>query len=332
MNDVLDPKLSIIIPVYNAAKHLKRCLNSVFNQTVYNIQVIVVNDGSNDGSLAILNNYALNESRLKIITQENKGLVLARKIGLQSALSDYIYHLDADDYIEPNLVEDVLSKIEETGADLLLFNFEICRDGKKILSRPYERDCYTNIDFLKSIWLGKGYYALWTHVHKKSLYDKVNFYPNISFGEDALMTSQLAYYSKNIVFLASKPLLHYYIHRESISNSKFNSKKADDILHYPEIIDELMKVKPEYQILEKYIYGLKLISNNILLSRCWFKDATRRSKESVYIIKKYPDLMNYNSIRNMRKLFSLFARNYYLGLIFAQYYKLKGKISPYSKH
>lgn len=326
------PKLTIIIPVYNAANHLERCLDSVFNQTVYDIQVIVVNDGSTDGSQAILDSYIEVEPRLKIIVQKNSGIVLARKAGLQFALSDYVYHLDADDYIEPTLVEEVLLQIEETNADMLLFNFEICKDGKCILSRPYDQNYFTNIDFLKTIWLGNGYYALWSHVHKRSLYDNVKYYHNISLGEDALLTSQLAYFSKNIVFFNSAPLLHYYIYRDSMSNNKLDANKAKDILLYPEIIDELMKNKPEYHQLEKYIYGLRLISNNILLSRCWFNDVTERSKESVSILKRYPDLLIYNSIRNMRKLFTLFAKNYYLGLVFAQYYKLKGKISPYSNH
>lgn len=332
MNDMSKPKLTIIIPVYNAANHLERCLDSVFNQTVYDIQIIVVNDGSTDGSQVILDRYIQVEPRLRIIVQENRGLVLSRKAGLQYASSDYIYHLDADDYIEPTLVEEVLLKIEETDADMLLFNFEICRDEKCIPSRPYEQSNFTNIEFLKSIWLGRGYYALWSHVHKRSLYDEIRFYDNISLGEDALMTSQLAYSSKNIVFLNSAPLLHYYIYRESMSNSKLDAKKANDILLYPEMIDELMKNKPEYHQLVKYIWGLKLISNNILLSRCWFDGATERSKESVAILKRYPDLQIYNSIRNMRKLFILFARNYYLGFIFAQYYRLKGKISPYPNH
>lgn len=328
----MKPKLSIIIPVYNAANSLERCLESVLNQTIREIEVVAVNDGSTDDSLAILNKYARIDSRLIVVSKENEGVVLARIAGLQIASSEYIYHLDSDDYIESVLVEEVLFQIHEKEADILLFNFNFCVNGVKTLSRPYDKELYSNIEFLIYIWMGKGYNALWAFVHKKSLYANIHIYKEISFGEDLYMTTQLAYYSNRIVFFNSKPLLNYIIHKESISNSRLNDKKVKDILLYPTLIHEFMKDKSEYLELEEYINGLKLISNNILLSRCWFDGAKQRSEESILILKRYPGLLAYKAIKNMRKLSLLFAKNYYFGLLFAQYYRLKGKISPYSKH
>lgn len=329
---LMKPKLSVIIPVYNAANFLERCLESVLNQTIKDLEVIAVNDGSKDGSLLILNEFAKRDSRLTVLSKENEGVVLARMAGLRVASSDYIYYLDADDYIEPDLVEEALFKMQETDSDILLFNFNFCTEGVETLSRPYEKEFYSNIEFLKYIWMGKGYNALWTYIHKKSLYANIHISKEISFGEDLYLTTQLAYYSNRIAFFNSKPLLHYIIHKTSISNSRLDAKKVKDILLYPELINDFMKDKPEFLELEKYIYGLRLISNNILLSRCWFENAKERSKESVMILKKYPDLLVYKSVKNMRKLFLIFSQNYYLGLLFALYYRMKGKISPFSKH
>lgn len=328
----MKPKLSIIIPVYNAANNLERCIESVLNQTVREIEVVAVNDGSTDDSFMILNKYARIDSRLIVVSKENEGVVLARLAGLQIASSEYIYHLDSDDYIESVLVEEVLLQIQKKEADILLFNFNFCVNGEKTLSRPYDKELYSNIEFLVYIWMGKGYNALWTFVHKKSLYANIHIHKEISFGEDLYMTTQLAYYANRIVFFNSKPLLNYIIHKESISNSRLNDKKVKDILLYPKLIHEFLKDKPEFLELEEYIYGLKLISNNILLSRCWFDGAKQRSEETILIVKRYPGLLAYKAIKNMRKLSLLFAKNYYLGRLFAQYYRLKGKISPYSKH
>ena len=93
------PKISVIIPVYNVEKYLRECLDSLLNQTFKDIEIICVNDGSTDGSLNILNEYASKDSRFIIINQNNQGLSAARNNGLNVAKGDYVAFLDSDDYI-----------------------------------------------------------------------------------------------------------------------------------------------------------------------------------------------------------------------------------------
>ena len=97
------PYVSVIIPVYNTAPYLRQCLDSVCKQTLQNIEIICINDGSTDNSAEILQQYEEKDSRVCVITQENKGIAVARNIGLQYARGQYIGFVDSDDWIEPNM-------------------------------------------------------------------------------------------------------------------------------------------------------------------------------------------------------------------------------------
>lgn len=113
--------ISIIIPVYNAEKYLKECLASVLSQTYSNLEVICVNDGSKDNSLSILEEYAIKDNRIRVFSKENegKGAAGARNLGLSKATGEYVMFLDSDDFFEPDLVETLVSAVEEYDADLV---------------------------------------------------------------------------------------------------------------------------------------------------------------------------------------------------------------------
>ncbi len=117
-----DIKVSVIIPVYNASEHLGQCLDSVFAQTLKEIEVICVDDGSTDGSLEMLNAYAKEDGRLTVIHQENAGAGSARNTGLAAASGKYLSFLDADDFAEPSMLEKAFEKAEEQRADFVVFN------------------------------------------------------------------------------------------------------------------------------------------------------------------------------------------------------------------
>ena len=126
------PKFSIIIPVYNVEKYLKKCLDSVFNQTYKDYEVIVVNDGTKDNSMDIVKDYAV-----KVINQKNQGLSAARNAGVKKATGDYLIFLDSDDYWEKGLLKE-LSKSLKNNPDLIRFQInEVYEDGKTI-SYPEE--------------------------------------------------------------------------------------------------------------------------------------------------------------------------------------------------
>ena len=115
------PLVSVIIPVYNVEQYLRQCLDSVVNQTLKDIEIICVNDSSTDNSLAILNEYAARDSRIKVITQPNGGAGAARNNGLSASTGKYLTFLDSDDFFEPDMLELAYEKAEEDKADFVVF-------------------------------------------------------------------------------------------------------------------------------------------------------------------------------------------------------------------
>lgn len=144
MNVNTGPLISVIIPVYNAEPYLTECIESVVNQTYQNLEIILVDDGSADGSPAICNMYAAADLRVRVIHKKNEGLVRARKTGVSLATGDYIAYVDADDWIDPDTYETVLKKMEEPGADIILYGLT---------------EEYADRSVVKENLLTEGYYA-----------------------------------------------------------------------------------------------------------------------------------------------------------------------------
>ena len=115
----MQKKISIIIPIYNTEKHLRKCLDSVINQTLHDIEIICVNDGSSDGSAGILKEYANKDKRIKIFYKENAGLVAARKTGIELATGAYVGFVDSDDWVEPDMFEKLYNRAAQYEADLV---------------------------------------------------------------------------------------------------------------------------------------------------------------------------------------------------------------------
>ena len=118
------PKVSVIIPVYNVQDYLAECLDSVINQTLRDIEIICVNDGSTDDSLRIAQEYAEKDSRIRVISQPNGGLSAARNTGMRDARGEYIYFLDSDDYLLTNALEELYFRSRENELDILYFGAE----------------------------------------------------------------------------------------------------------------------------------------------------------------------------------------------------------------
>ena len=143
------PKVSVIIPVYNVEKYLRQCLDSVVNQTLKDIEIICVNDGSTDNSLEILEEYASKDSRIKIITQENKGLAPARNTGIENTKGEYIFFLDSDDYLTKiEIIENLYQKALQTNADVIFSKSKVVTEGNdlRISNKSQSMDNWLNVD------------------------------------------------------------------------------------------------------------------------------------------------------------------------------------------
>ena len=127
-------KVSIIVPVYNVEKYLSTCLDSLINQTLTDIEIICVNDGSTDSSLAILKDFANKDSRIKILDKQNEGVSVARNLGIEVATGQYLMFVDSDDYLIENACEKALNIIEYDGSDICIFAHYDLVDEKLVKS------------------------------------------------------------------------------------------------------------------------------------------------------------------------------------------------------
>lgn len=132
---------SVIIPVYNTERYLRECLDSVLSQSVKDIQVICVNDGSTDGSLAILEDYGIRDSRVIVVSQENRGQAAARNVGIQKAEGKFLVFLDSDDMIHPDALEEMLEKLRQKDAELFLYDAD-CIYETESLKEEARKDAY----------------------------------------------------------------------------------------------------------------------------------------------------------------------------------------------
>ncbi|WP_297712214.1 glycosyltransferase [Clostridium sp.] len=230
-------KVSIIIPVYNVEKYLVECLESVVNQTLDNIEIICINDGSTDGSLKILEDYNLKYKNIKIINQENSGLSAARNSGIKVAKGKYLYFLDSDDYIELNSMEECFNIAEEYKLDILSFDATVFYDSDfttNTFKEKYDRKAILTTDVMK----GKDFYNL---VNKKGGYKApvwLNFYRNEFIKENSLyfyegiihedeLHTMNSFIKANRIKYIPKKFFNRRLRSNSIMTSKINIKRIE---------------------------------------------------------------------------------------------------------
>lgn len=203
------PLVSVIVPIYGVEAYIGRCAESLMAQTYPAIQFIFVNDGTEDRSMEVLAGVLKQypQRNVSIINKANAGLPQARATGLAAAEGEYILHVDSDDWVEPDLVERVVEKAMETGADLVYFDF--WKDFPKYRKRDSERH-YDTADkelFMRRLYNYQAYGYVWCKFARKSLYDQL-FFPVFNMHEDIVISTQLLFRARHLEQL-SVPLLHY---------------------------------------------------------------------------------------------------------------------------
>ena len=231
----MDIKVSIIIPAYNIEKYIEESILSSINQTLKEIEIIIINDGSTDRTLEVIKKYEKIDSRIKLIDQKNQGISIARNNGLEIARGKYIYFLDGDDWIENETLNECYNIAENLEIDIIHFNSLKIEEKTKIKNFSYTKG--TNLDenkiyigeefveecFNKNIFRGE----VWFNFIKRELIEnlKLKFYPGISY-EDILFTMKLQNSNYKIKYL-NKIFHNYRIREKSITQSKFSFDKYE---------------------------------------------------------------------------------------------------------
>lgn len=235
----MNPLISIIIPVYNVDSYLIKCLDSCFNQSYTDIEVLAVNDGSTDKSGYILDDYAKKEPRLRVFHQENKGVVLARQTGIDNSQGDFIMFVDSDDYIKLYAIETLISLAIKTNADIVVGNyFEWKENTDKVKTYIFPSQQKTNkVDFLRLILDHKIQWALWAKLYKRELFRNTKLVP-FKLGEDAALLVQLVNNSKIIVL--TDELIYGYLQRVCSAVRTRSTKQVLDIYLFRRWIEDYL--------------------------------------------------------------------------------------------
>ena len=217
--DIEKPVVSIIIPIYNASKYLKKCLDSIVMQSYSNFECILVDDGSTDNSEDICNGYAIADSRFKVIHQKNLGAHAARLAGYKQATGRYIGFVDSDDWIEPDMYECLVEAMsDDVDITMVCFIPECCGSpqmpGRKKWKKKVMKSQDAMMNFLTTRVIG---WDLWSKLFKRELLDETVFPSEISLGDD-FVTSCLVFPRANKVSYLPYDLYHYRLHPASMTH------------------------------------------------------------------------------------------------------------------
>lgn len=242
--------ISVIVPIYNSSKYLEKCLNSLINQTIKEIEIIVVNDESSDNSLEIAQDMAKRDSRIRVFDRKHAGLSAVRNYGIEQAKGEYIGFVDSDDYVEKEMFATLLAMIKDNAADISVCGWYLVENGntricnfkttRKILNNEQATDMLLNHVSFDNFACNK--------LFKRKLFEEIK-YPEGKLLEDLLTIYKLINKSDKIV-VDSIPLYYYVLHENSITSKLqkqvnqeafdvFKKRKDDLLQMYPKLIKKI---------------------------------------------------------------------------------------------
>lgn len=280
-NDLL---ISVVIPLYNVEKYIEKCINSVLNQTYPHFELLIVNDGSTDDSVKVIEKF--NDPRIRIIHKKNGGQSDARNLGIKESKGDCIYFMDSDDWIEPNLLQVSVNCLEKQNADFIIFGYCLDREDlagnvlsqKLINHREVTFDKHTNnFVFEKNTLNLLGY--VWNKLYKREfiINNSLNFEIDAAYIEDILFNIKACLCTTKIIFIEQE--LYHYIDRPSFSQVKsyhhnaliLNKKRFFELNKFL----ENWSVNSTYNnnvISESYISSIRYCINNLYYKNSNLKD------------------------------------------------------------
>lgn len=231
MSTETHPLISIIVPVYKVEKYLDKCVKSILSQTYKNLEVILINDGSPDSCPDICDNYADQDTRVKVIHKNNSGVSDARNEGLNVANGEYIGFVDSDDWIDPKMYEILLMEILHTNADIAICDYALCKDNGLIYGKAMPPElknrCLSKEELIYEVLQPYGgfFTVIWNKLYRKSIFDKIRF-PSGKHVEDEFVLHHIVAASEKAVCKAD--VLYYYLQRnDSFMHQNFSLDYMD---------------------------------------------------------------------------------------------------------
>lgn len=299
----MKPLVSVIVPVYNVENYLRKSVDSIRNQTLTNIEIILIDDGSTDASGEICDELALVDERIRVIHKENGGVSEARNVGVQQARADFIGFVDADDYIDEMMYERLYDEIIQEEADLAYCNFYHV-DGNHMRSDySYEsgKVVLERLNLVNNLLTSNNISVhLWTKLYKKEIAIKHKF-PVGKTHEDAAFLIPYVLDCKKAVGIMEP--MYYYIKRNGSMVNRDYSPEDLDFIDVHEKNFELLKDTSVFLMGAKYrLYWSRFYVLDKMLISAEFKDFDTRRKVVKYLRKHFFDIIKNPYVKKGRKL------------------------------
>lgn len=320
--------VSVIIAAYNVELYIDRCLDSVVQQTLKDIEIIVVNDGSTDKTLEKLLIYANKDNRIKIVDKKNEGLIEARKSGLEVSSGEFLMFVDADDWLDIRACEKLYKKAMELDLDILCYGLYHAFDDRLEIKNIYDFKLARGEEYLNLVLLNKARANIVLQLLKREFLIRNNiiFPSDITYAEDLAITVTLAC-NEPIVGTFNEPLYYYYQRENSVTN-KVSNKVFDVELAINSIRKELDQkgymVKYYYEF--EYLMFIHLYYHRVIavgytgeIHKALY-DKWKEKKLNIKNNKYYKEFISTMTIREKLKLI-LYNTNYNLGNIYSVIYR-----------
>lgn len=298
-------KVSVIVPIYNSEKYLKRCIDSLVSQTLTEMEFILINDGSTDSSDSIINSYS--DSRIKYFKRSNHGIGATRNFGIEHSSGDFIGFLDSDDYVEPDMFEKLYNKCVHDNLDIAICDFykESSNVEEVVFNDFGITDLNSNPNLLMDINL-----APWNKLYRKSVCSNVLYPVGVKYEDTPWVAKAMSNASR--IGKLNECLYHYIVHNNSettvVDNRVYDIFKITDILLSDLGSNEYLKDS----VNDLVIY----LITKYTVSQRYLKSKKERDKfidyAFVYLNKNIPDFKNANYFKNREFLKGLVEKSKFL--------------------
>lgn len=274
----MEPLVSVIVPVFNVASYLREALDSLVNQTYQNLEILIIDDGSNDGSGVICDEYQESDLRIRVFHQENQGLSAARNVGLDHMMGEYVVFFDPDDVMIPKMIETVLNTMIEKMVRVVTFGCFWYHNGK-VASSPAD-GYYDRKDALRSYVTKKGIAgAVWTKVFEATLFKDIRFREGHNYADVEVFFRVLD--KCETLYAIHEPLFSYRKRSNSITATDSVENRVDSLEQNRWLIEYASQMNVD-GALNDVVDKLKTISVRIMLAS-YYKLYYDHSKESEII-------------------------------------------------
>lgn len=309
-------QVSVIVPIYKVEKYIRRCLDSIVNQTYHDLEIILVDDGSPDNCGQICDEYAAQDIRIKVLHQENGGQSKARNEAMKIARGDYLCFVDSDDYIAINMIERLVSLIQSNQAGISMIDYTFFSGEQADVTCQNGNECqtFTNVELIKNMHTvpGELYVVMWGKLFKRELFEGITF-PEGRICEDLAILYKL--YDRSVKAVYSTEVMYYYF-RNNADSSTFQIKDKFYIDVFTALDEEIAYMEHAHTDLVGYPQKTYLYWIFDYYRGLWKENNKENKGKMKMLLNKYRALFKRNKEFKKDRFYSIFyyVPNLYLAL------------------